>query len=135
MIRVGDTIGSLIGGLISRQLLALYAGASGDRKLLHIDLDYARGAGRDDVIAHGMLSMAWISRLLIERFGPQGLRHLETRSLAPAPVHATVRFLGEVATVVREGELTLVGIDVRAELQDGTLSALGAAKRIVSSED
>jgi acyl dehydratase len=49
---------------ITRQTLAAFAGASGDRNPLHLDPDFARRAGHDDVIAQGMLSMAYLGRLL-----------------------------------------------------------------------
>ena len=49
---------------ITRTTLALFAGASGDHNPIHIDLDFARAAGQDDVFAHGMLTMAYIGRLL-----------------------------------------------------------------------
>ena len=42
---------------ISRTELALFAGASHDHTPIHIDIDYVRAAGGDDVIAHGMLVM------------------------------------------------------------------------------
>jgi acyl dehydratase len=135
MILVGETIGPLIGGPVTRQLLVEYAGASGDSNPLHLDIDYARAAGRDDVIAQGMLTMAWLSRMLVERFDPGALCRLETRFLAPTPVHATVRCLGQVTTVARKGDLTLVGIDLRAELDDGTISACGTAECVIPSED
>ena len=49
---------------ISRTTLALYAGASGDHNPIHIDLDFARSAGLEDVFVHGMLSMAYLGRML-----------------------------------------------------------------------
>ena len=39
---------------ITRTALALYAGGSGDHNPLHVDIDYARAAGMEDVFAHGM---------------------------------------------------------------------------------
>ena len=56
---------------ISRATLALFAGASGDHNPIHIDLDVARSAGLDDVFAHGMLSMAYLGRLLTNAFPQQ----------------------------------------------------------------
>jgi acyl dehydratase len=44
-----------------RETLALYAGASRDHKPIHVDVDFARAAGMPDVVAHGMLSMAWLA--------------------------------------------------------------------------
>lgn len=64
---------------ISRLTLALYCGASGDHNPLHVDVDAARAAGFDDVIAHGMLPMAYLARFLDVQFGQPALRRLDVR--------------------------------------------------------
>ena len=46
----------------------LYAGASGDHNPLHIDADYANEIGLPDVIAHGMLIMGYLGRVLTNNF-------------------------------------------------------------------
>ena len=61
---VGENLPDLIVGTISRTNLALYAGASGDHNPLHIDTDYANRIGLPDVIAHGMLIMGYLGRVL-----------------------------------------------------------------------
>ena len=53
---------------VSRKNLALYAGASGDHNPLHIDTDYANEIGLPDVIAHGMLIMGYLGRVLTNNF-------------------------------------------------------------------
>ena len=62
--KVGENLPDLIVGPISRTNLALYAGASGDHNPLHIDTDYANRIGLPDVIAHGMLIMGYLVRVL-----------------------------------------------------------------------
>ena len=62
--KVGENLPDLIVGPISRTNLALYAGASGDHNPLHIDTDYANRIGLPDVIAHGMLIMGYLGRIL-----------------------------------------------------------------------
>ena len=62
--KVGENLPDLIVGPISRTNLALYAGASGDYNPLHIDTDYANRIGLPDVIAHGMLIMGYLGRVL-----------------------------------------------------------------------
>ena len=62
--KVGENLPDLIVGPISRTNLALYAGASGDHNPLHIDTDYANQIGLPDVIAHGMLIMGYLGRVL-----------------------------------------------------------------------
>ena len=63
-LNVGDHLPVLSTNKISRTTLALYAGASGDFNPIHIDIDFAKSAGLDDVFAHGMLSMAYFQRCL-----------------------------------------------------------------------
>ena len=64
---------------ITRFDLALYACASGDHNPVHLDSDFAREAGFDDVFAHGMLVMAQAARGLTN-WAPQGrLRALQLR--------------------------------------------------------
>ena len=63
-IQVGTAIPELVMPPISRYTLALYAGASGDHNPIHIDSDFAKKAGMPDVFAHGMLSMAYLGRML-----------------------------------------------------------------------
>ena len=67
---------------ISRLTLALYCGASGDHNPIHVDTDFARAAGRDDVFAHGMLGMAYLARLVTGWVPQRAIRTLSTRFVA-----------------------------------------------------
>src|SRR3546814_2391616 len=87
-IAVGDVLPELVRGPIDRKTLALFAGASHDHVPLHIDTDFARAAGMDDVFAHGMLGMAYLAQMLT-RWAPQGhLRSWNVRFTAITPLHA-----------------------------------------------
>jgi acyl dehydratase len=63
-VKVGDTLPALTLPAINRTTLALYCGASGDHNPIHVDIDFARKARMPDVFAHGMLSTAYLGRLL-----------------------------------------------------------------------
>jgi acyl dehydratase len=63
-VKVGDTLPALTLPAINRTTLALYCGASGDHNPIHVDIDFARKARMPDVFAHGMLSAAYVGRLL-----------------------------------------------------------------------
>jgi acyl dehydratase len=78
-IHVGDTLPPLALAPVDRKMLALFAGASGDHNAVHIDIDYARRAGMPDVFAHGMLSMAWLGRLLTNWVDQRQLRQFGVR--------------------------------------------------------
>lgn len=59
--------------------LLRYAGASGDSNLIHTDVETARAMGLGDVIAHGMLSMAFLGQFLTVLAGPENVRRLSVR--------------------------------------------------------
>jgi acyl dehydratase len=108
---------------ISRATLALFAGASGDHNPIHIDLDVARSAGLDDVFAHGMLSMAYLARLLTDWVPQERLRAVKVRFAAITPVHGQPTCTGRV-TSVTDG---LATVDLKVTLADGTVTLAGDA--------
>lgn len=108
---------------ISRATLALFAGASGDTNAIHIDLDVARSAGFDDVFAQGMLSMAYLGRLLTSRLPAGRLRSWRVRFRAMTPVHAAP-VCRAIVTAVHDRVATL---DLEVCLPDGTVTLSGTA--------
>jgi acyl dehydratase len=64
---------------ITKVQLVKYAGASGDYNLIHTDDETARGVGLEGVIAHGMLSMAFLGEYLCWLAGPESIRRLSVR--------------------------------------------------------
>ncbi|MFV0493278.1 MAG: MaoC/PaaZ C-terminal domain-containing protein [Pseudorhodobacter sp.] len=110
-------------GPITRRMLALFAGGSGDHQPVHIDLDAAHERGRDDVIAHGMISMAYLGRYLAGLFPQERLRSFDVRFSAVTPVLAEPVCSGKV-TSVEDGIATL---DLKVTLGDGTATVTGTA--------
>jgi acyl dehydratase len=64
---------------ITKMQLVKYAGASGDYNLIHTDDETARSVGLEGVIAHGMLSMAFLGEYLCWLVGPESIRRLSVR--------------------------------------------------------
>jgi acyl dehydratase len=81
-IEVGAALAPLETEPISRLTLALYCGASGDHNPVHVDIDFARAAGMDDVFAHGMLPMAYLARTVTAWAPQHALRSLKARFVA-----------------------------------------------------
>lgn len=101
----GEALPELVRGPITRGTLALFAGASHDHVLLHIDSDFARTAGMNDVFAHGMLSMAYLAQALRQWAPADRLRSWNVRFTAITPLYATVHCRGVVAELFEhEGE-------------------------------
>ncbi|MBJ8343859.1 MaoC/PaaZ C-terminal domain-containing protein [Antrihabitans sp. YC2-6] len=108
---------------ISRTTLALFAGASGDHNPMHVDIDVAKSAGLDDVFAHGMLSMAYLGRLLTDNFDSAKIRSYRVRFASITPVHGQPTATGKVVAV----ENGLATIELTVALADGTVTLTGDA--------
>lgn len=87
-IEVGTALPPLEVRAITRTPLALFAGASGDHNPIHVDIDVAKSVGLGDVFAHGMLSMAYLARMITNWVAPEDLRSFRVRFGAITPVSA-----------------------------------------------
>lgn len=123
----GDTLPTVTFGPITRTTLALYAGASGDHNPIHIDLDFAKKAGLQDVFAHGMLSMAQLGRVATNWAGTDRLRGLSSRFTALTPVGATVTCTGRVVERFEKDGAPMLRIALTATIDDGTQTLRGEA--------
>jgi len=124
---VGTEIPSLELPPISRYTLALFAGASGDHNPIHIDSDFAKQAGMPDVFAHGMLSMAYLARLLTDWKPQSSLRKFSTHFAAITQLHDVVTCSGTVVEIIQaEGE-TLARCEININNQDGATTLVGEA--------
>ncbi len=119
---VGDAIPSLTLPPLSRLTLALYCGASGDHNPIHVDSDFARSAGMPDVFAHGMLSMAWLARVLTQWVPQSAIRDYSVRFAAITQVAEVITCAG---TVTEKFE---VNGERRVRLQLTTANAEGQVK-------
>lgn len=108
---------------ISRTLLALFAGASGDHQPTHLDIDAARAKGYDDVFAHGMLSMAYLGRLLTNSFPQERIRSFSSRFVSRVPLHARPVCTGRVVEVANGS----TRIELLMTLEDGRVLVRGEA--------
>ena len=121
-VQVGDALPAFQTDPISRLALALYCGASGDHNPIHVDIDFARAAGQPDVFAHGMLSMAYLGRLLTNWVPQQALRSYGVRFITITHVNDRVTCRGKVLEkFVAEGE-------TRVRLELSTVDAAGQTK-------
>lgn len=119
---VGAALPEVVFGPVTRTTLALYAGASGDHNPIHVDIDFARKAGLDDVFAHGMLSMAELARVVTDWAGLERVVSLSTRFLAITPVGATVTCRGEVVERFESDGVPHLRVSLTAAIGEGTRS-------------
>ncbi len=108
--------------------IAKYAEASGDHNPLHLDADYASTTQFGGVIAHGMLSMAFIGELMEANFPETWHRGGKMKLRFKAPVYPgeTVKVSGEVRSVREVDGTTEAQCSVTCTKPDGT-EALGGS--------
>jgi len=114
-IYVGDFLPVLSTEKISRTTLVLYASASGDYNPIHIDIDFAKNTGMDDVFAHGMLSMAYLGRLLTNWVDQRSIKKVDVRFTAITPLFAQIICTGEVQKKQVVGDQKIIEVLVEAK--------------------
>jgi acyl dehydratase len=124
---VGTELPTLVLPAISRTTLALFAGGSGDHNPIHLDLDVARSAGLDDVFAQGMLSMAYLGRLLTNWVPQERIRSFEVRFAAITPLYAVPACAGRITAVDEVDGERRATLDLTVTLADGTVTLTGSA--------
>jgi len=124
---VGDELPAIALPPITREQLALYADASNDRNAIHVDVDFARAAGMPDVVAHGMLSMAWLGRLLTNWVPQEALREFSVRFSAITHVGERIVCTGRVAEKIERDGQRLVRVAVEAANEAGEAKVFGDA--------
>ena len=112
--RVGDSLPPLMLDPISRLTRALYCGGSGDHNPVHVDSDFAKAHGLPDIFAHGMLSMAYLGRLVTEWAPQESLRSFDVRFTAITQVHDAVTCEGAVIELFEDDGRRMLRVAVTA---------------------
>ena len=126
-INVGDALPGLELSPLSRLTLALYCGASGDHNPIHVDIDFAREAGVPDVFAHGMLSMAWLSRCVTNWVPQTAMRDLQVRFAAITHVGERIRCTGTVTEKFEQDGERRVRLNLSTTNDSGVVKLAGEA--------
>ena len=127
VLQVGDEMPVLELPPITRTTLALFAGASGDHNPIHIDIDFARGAGMKDVFAQGMLSMAYLGRALTEWVPQRQILSYGVRFAAMTHLGDRVRCSGKVVEKLNHAGRPCVRVQISAAKATGEITLAGEA--------
>lgn len=118
---------------ITQEKINQYAEASGDFNPLHIDPDFAKGTFYGGTIAHGLLSLAYISEMMTKAFAKGWLAggKLTVSFLAPVRPGDTITARGLVKQKKEEGGQRQVVCEVYCENQKGEKVVFGEASAIL----
>ena len=126
-LKAGDKLEPLTQKPISRSTLALFAGASGDHNPIHIDIDFAKSVGLDDVFAHGMLGMAYLGRFLTLFVDQKNLRSYSVRFSSITQVGAELKCSGKVTEIFEEKDEKFMKLELSATDQNNDVKLMGDA--------
>ena len=116
---------------INRAKLVAYANASGDQNPIHQNEDFAKSVGLENVIAHGMFTMALAGRYVSDvAKGSEKVREFSARFTKPVVVPADTEVELVISAKVSSVEAGLVKIDITALCNE--IKVLGMAKATFS---
>ena len=95
-LNVGDSISDISIDRISRVSLKAYAKASGDHNPIHIDKDLAQKFGFPDVIAHGMLVMSFLGKMLTNNFPQSALVNFSSQFVSMTNINDKLTCSGTI---------------------------------------
>ncbi len=129
---IGDQLPPLTLGPINKDDLELYANASGDQNPIHIDQDFAKKSGLPDVIAHGMLIMSYLGRLLTNSVPQYQIKNFNVQFSNMTYVNQKIICTGKVLEKNSIDGEEIVTVALKVEDQQGEKKIIG--KAIISSD-
>ena len=128
----GSLLPDLRKAAITKVQLVKYAGASGDYNLIHTDDETARSVGLEGVIAHGMLSMAFLGEYLCWLAGPESIRRLSVRFNEMVRPGDTLTCRGRVKERTTGDAVVQLQLEVWAENQRAERVTIGEAEVLIT---
>ena len=124
---IGDQLPSLTLGPIGQADLVLYANASGDQNPIHIDQDFAKKSGLPDVIAHGMLIMSYLGRLLTNAVPQSQIKNFSVQFSNMTHLNQKVICTGKVLEKDSIDNKEVVTVSLKVEDLQGEKKIIGQA--------
>ena len=126
----GQELSPLVKPPITQEQLRRYAEASGDYNPIHLDEEAAHRVGLDSVIAHGMLSMAFLGQFVTQQIADTPgalLTHLRVRFINMVRLGDTLTCHGVVKSSATDEGQKSITIECWAQNQKGEKVTAGEA--------
>src|SRR5260370_33839275 len=132
---IGQQLTPLVKPPITQEQLRRYAEASGDYNPIHLDEQAAQQVGLDGVIAHGMLSMAFLGQFVNQQLAHipgARIEQLKVRFLNMVRLGDTLTCQGKVKARTTQEDLSQsITIECWAQNQKGDKVTTGEAVVII----
>lgn len=131
---VGFEIPQFVKGPLMREQIKEYAEAAGDPNPMHYDENFAKMAGYRTVIAHGLMTMAYVSEMLTNWLPSYTqLKRLKTRFTKVVYPRDVLTCKGKVTQKYVKEDGKYVELEVWSENQNGETVAKGSATVVLPS--
>jgi acyl dehydratase len=135
---IDQLLNPLVKPPITQEQLRRYAEASGDYNPIHLDEQAAQQVGLDGVIAHGMLSMAFLGQFVNQQIADipgARIEHLKVRFHHMVHLNDTLTCHGSVKTQTTNQDRSLsIAIECWAQNQKGDKVTTGEAVVIIPAD-
>jgi len=133
---MGNSVGQILPELsrsVTQGMIGGYAAVSGDSNPVHVDPEFAVGSSFGRIVAHGMLTLAFVSDMLAQAFGRNWLEsgRLKVRFRAPVYPGDDVTTFGQVTGVTDEDAGQRIRCTVGCRKLDGQEVVTGEASVVV----
>ena len=129
---IGDQLPPLTLRPINQDDLVLYANASGDQNPIHINQNFAKKSGLPNVIAHGMLIMSYLGRLLTNFIPQSSIKNFTVQFSNMTHLNQQVICTGKVLEKDSIDGKEVVTISLKVEDLQGEKKIIGQA--IINSD-
>lgn len=119
---------------VQREQLVKYSEVSGDKNPIHLNDDFAKATQFGGIIAHGMLTLAFVSELMTNAFGSDWIKSgcLKVRFKGAAYLGDRLLVNGEVSQVESLGEITNLtcSISVKVSRNESIIDILNGTAKV-----
>ena len=134
-IREGKPLNSVVKH-ITQETINLYAEASGDFNPIHIDKSFADKTPLGGTIAHGMLSLAYVSEMMTSAFGLNWLSEGKLRAKFKEPARSgdTLTINGKIICLEQRDDVSYANCSFECLNQKGEMIVTGETTVKFSSD-
>ena len=112
-------------GPFNQNDLVKYATASGDFNPIHLDKEFAKTMGLDNVIAHGMLIMAHLGKNIANSSSVSFLKYFSVQFCSITTLEERLICKGEVSKIEKNNQKKIITLKLKVLNLSGEVKILG----------
>ena len=112
-------------GPFNQNDLVKYAKASGDFNPIHLDKEFAKTMGLDNVIVHGMLIMAHLGKRISNSNSVSFLKHFSVQFCSITRLEEKLIFKGRVSKIEKNNQKKIITLKLKVLNLSGEVKILG----------